>query len=450
MTNVPGKRKNLKLQAYNILNKSLFLTGILFIFYVGTVSAQDRLSLEEAIGIGLENNYNIQIFENQASVAENNRSLGNAGFLPALNLSASRTESVEDSEFNAGGQAQTTSGARSTTTNAAVNLDWTLFDGLGMFKTYDLLGVLEEISDAEYRLEVENLASRITLSYFDIVRIENQLRVLENTVDVSLERIEIEETKLDLGSGSEVELLQARSDLNADRSALLREGIVLTEAKIALNQLLARDPETEYGVTDRIPIQRGLDEQYLFEKTIAENTELDLARMQQNAADLEVQQIRSERYPEILLNSGYSYNKNEAGGGFIQFNESTGFSVGLTARVNLFDGFNTNRRVENARINQKNSELQLEESRLLIRSRFRTLFRTYQNNMELVDLEQDNLSNAEQTLDIALERFRLGTISSLELREAQRSFLEAENRLINAQFDAKVAETELLRLSGEL
>lgn len=450
MTNVPGKRKNLKLQAYNILNKSLFLTGILFIFYVGTVSAQDRLSLEEAIGIGLENNYNIQIFENQASVAENNRSLGNAGFLPALNLSASRTESVEDSEFNAGGQAQTTSGGRSTTTNAAVNLDWTLFDGLGMFKTYDLLGVLEEISDAEYRLEVENLASRITLSYFDIVRIENQLRVLENTVDVSLERIEIEETKLDLGSGSEVELLQARSDLNADRSALLREGIVLTEAKIALNQLLARDPETEYGVTDRIPIQRGLDEQYLFEKTIAENTELDLARMQQNAADLEVQQIRSERYPEILLNSGYSYNKNEAGGGFIQFNESTGFSVGLTARVNLFDGFNTNRRVENARINQKNSELQLEESRLLIRSRFRTLFRTYQNNIELVDLEQDNLSNAEQTLDIALERFRLGTISSLELREAQRSFLEAENRLINAQFDAKVAETELLRLSGEL
>ncbi len=440
----------MKLQAYNILNKLLFLTAILFIVLAGSVSAQDRLSLEDAIGIGLENNYNIQIFENRLSIAENNRSFGNAGFLPALNLSASRTESVEDSEFNAGGQSQTTNGARSTTTNAAVTLDWTLFDGLGMFKTYDLLGVLEEISDAEYRLEVENLVSRITLSYFDIVRIENQLRVLENTVDVSLERIEIEETKLDLGSGSEVELLQARSDLNADRSALLREGIILTEAKIVLNQLLARDPDTAYSVTGEIPIQRGLDEQYLYEKTITENTELDLVRMQQNAADLEVQQIRSERYPEILLNSGYRYNRNEAGGGFFQFNETTGFSVGLTARVNLFDGFNINRRVENARINRKNSDLQLDESRLLIRSRFRTLFRTYQNNIELVDLEQDNLSNAEETLDIALERFRLGGISSLELREAQRSFLEAENRLINSQFNAKVAETELLRLSGEL
>ena len=448
--NVPGRRKNLKLQAYNILNKSLLLTGILFIIWAGAASGQERLSLEDAVGSGLENNFNIQIFENRLSVAENNRSLGNAGFLPALNLSGTRTESIEDSEFNAGGQSQTNTGARGTTTNAALNLNWTLFDGLGMFKTYNLLGVLEDISDTELRLEIENLVRQITLSYYDIVRIENQLRVLENTVDVSLERIEIEETKYDLGSGSEVELLQARSDLNADRSALIREGIILNEAKIALNQLLARDPDTDYEVTDVIPIQRGLDEQYLYEKTVAENTELDIARMEQNAADLEVQQIRSERFPEIVLNSGYSYSRNEADGGFFQFNETTGFRVGLTARVNLFDGFNTNRRIENARINRKSSELQLKEIRLLIQSRFRTLFRSYQNNLELVDLERDNLSNAEQTLDIALERFRLGTISSLELREAQRSFLESENRLINSQFEAKVAETELLRLSGEL
>lgn len=412
--------------------------------------AQTQLSLEEAIGIGLENNYGLNIFENQSAIAENNRTLGNAGFLPSLELSGSRSESIEDNEFSAGGQTQVTNGARSTATNASLNLNWTIFDGLGMFRTYDLLGVLEEISNTELRLEIENLVRQITISYYDIVRIENQMRVLENTVDVSLERIQIEETKLDLGSGSEVELLQARTDLNADRSALLREGIVLNEAIIALNQLMARAPETDFTVAGIIPIQRGLDEAYLYERTMAENSELELARMEQNAAALQVQQVRAERFPEILLNSGYSYNRNEAGGGFFQFNETTGFSVGLTARVNLFNGFNTNRRIENARITRKNTELQLEESRLLIRSRFRTLFRTYQNNLELVDLEQDNLSNAEETLEIALERFRLGDISSLELREAQRSFLESENRLINARFEAKFAETELLRLSGEL
>jgi len=432
------------------LNKHYLITLILFFVWAVPVSAQTQLSLEDAISTGLENNYGIKIFENNLSVAENNRARGNAGFLPVLDLSGSRSESIEDSEFSAGGQSQITNGARSTTTSASLNLNWTLFDGFGMFRTYDLLGVLEKISDAELRLEVENLVRQITLSYYDIVRIENQLRVLENTVDVSLERIQIEETKLDLGSGSEVELLQARSDLNADRSALLREGIILNEAQIALNQLLAQSPETDFGVAESIPIRRGLDETYLYEQTIAENTELDLARMEQNAANIQVEQIRAERFPEIVLNSGYSYNRNEAAGGFFQFNETTGFSVGLTARVNLFDGFNTNRRIENARINQKSTELQLQESQLLIRSKFRTLFRTYQNNLELVDLEQNNLSNAEETLEIALERFRLGTISSLELREAQRSFLESENRLINSQFEAKLAETELLRLSGEL
>lgn len=440
----------MKLQLYKILKKTALLTGILLSFLTGLSQGQNHLSLEEAIGIGLENNYNLQIFENQLEIASNNRSLGNAGFLPSLELTGTRQESVEDSEFEAGNERQTTSGARSTNTNAALNLNWTVFDGLQMFRTYDLLGVLEQISDHEVRLEVERLISFITFSYYEIVRIENQLRVLENTVEVSLERIEIEETKYDLGSGSEVELLQARSDLNADRAALLRERNILNEAKISLNELLSRDPLTDFSVSEDIPIRGDLNEENLYQKLISTNSELEIARMQQNAANLEVQQIRGERYPEIIISSGYTYNRNEAGGGFIRFNESTGFTVGITARINIFDGFNTNRRIQNAQVNQKNSQLQFEENRLRLESQFRALYRTYQSSLELVGLERENLSNAEETLDIALERFRLGTISSLELREAQRTFLAAENRLINTEYEAKIAETELLQLSGEI
>jgi len=412
--------------------------------------AQSVLTLEEAIQTGLENNYGLQITRNFREQASNNHSLGNAGFLPSLELSGSRTESVENSEFEAGGERQTTTGSRSTSTNAGLNLNWTVFDGFRMFRTYDLLGVLEDISDKEVRFGVESLISQITASYYDIVRIENQLRVLENTVEVSNERIEIQETKLDLGSGSEVELLQARSDLNADRAALLRERNFLNESIIVLNELLSRDPETQFSVSESIPLRRDLDDEDLYQKLMAENSELEIARMQYNAANLEVSQIRGERYPELSLTSGYGYNRSETDGGFIRFNETTGFTFGITARVNIFNGFNTNRRVQNAKINQKNSRLELEESRLRLESQFRALYRTYQNSLELVDLEQENLTNAEQTLDVALERFRLGTISSLELREAQRTFLTAENRLINTQYEAKIAETELLQLSGDI
>lgn len=431
--------------------KTLF--SFLFILVLVTVKpmqAQELLTLDQAILIGLEENYGVQLIQNQAEIAANNRTLGNAGFLPSVELSASQRESIEDSEFEAGGSSQTTEGSRSSNTSAGINLDWTIFDGLRMFTAYDRLEELRDIRDTEVRLEMELLVSVIIQSYYDITRISEQVKVLENTVEVSQERVEIEETKYDLGSGSEVDLLQARSDMNADRAALLREMNRLSESKVFLNELLSRSPLNDFRVSGEIPINRSLSEDELYQKVLSENSELIITRTQQNIADLELRSIRGERFPEISITSGYTYNRSETGGGFIRFNEATGFSVGITARVNIFNGFNTNRRVQNAKINQKSSRIEEERSRLRIESNFLSLFRTYRNSIELVDLEENNLENAEETLDIALERFRLGSISSLELREAQRTFITAETRLIEAKFEAKLAETEILQLSGEL
>lgn len=433
------------------LVSTITLFVLLFFGVSKSVLSQDALTLQQAVEIALENNYGIQISQNLQEIASNNQSLGNAGFLPSLELNASRNESIEDSEFeSANGDSQSNTGARSTSTSAAVNLNWTLFDGLQMFTSYDRLGKLKEVSDEELRLDMENLVAQISLSYFNIIRINEQLNVLQNNIDVSQERIEIEEAKVDVGSGSEYDLLQAKSDLNADRASLLREQNAMTEARINLNELLARGPETEFEITSDITINRFLSRDELYQKLISDNAELSIARMQRDISRLETKQIRGERFPVVTLNSGYSYSQSENGGGFFRLNETTGFSIGVTARINIFDGFNTDRRVQNAQINSKNAELTLESQRLRLESDFLAIFRAYQNSVELVDLEEENLSNAEETLDIALERFRLGSISSLEFREAQRTFIAAENRLISAKFDAKVAETELLTLSGEL
>lgn len=427
-----------------------FILSLFLIFSQKTIQAQNVLTLEEAISIGLENNYQIQIFRNLSDIADNNRTLGNAGFLPTLSATATSTERVEDSDFIAGGESRSTSGARNSNRNAAVNLNWTLFDGFRMFRTYDRLGAVQDVVDEELRLEMELMVAAVTLGYYNIIRINEQLKILENNIDVTEERIEIEETKVDLGSGSEYDLLQARSDLNADMAAYLRENNSLTEAKIALNMLLSRSPNTEFDVTDDIFIDRNLPEEELYQKIMTENTQLAIARMEKDISNLEISEIRGERFPEISLTSGYSFNRSENDGGFIRFNESTGFSIGLTARINLFDGFNLNRRVDNAKIQSKNAEIRYENQKLRLEADFFTLYRAYLNSIELVDLEERNLKNAELTVEIALERFRLGSISSLQLREAQRTFLQAENRLINAKFEAKVAETELLQLSGEL
>lgn len=413
---------------------------------------EDVLTLDEAIEIGLENNYGIRIFRNTAEIASNNRTLGNAGFLPTLDATATRRESVEDSRF----ETQATDGvsenlgARSTGTSAGIALNWTLFDGMYMFINHEKLGELEQLGMDELRFQLENTVEEIIAYYVNVIRISEQLKVLENTVEVTRERIEIAETKRDLGSGSEYDLLQARTDFNADQAAVLRERNQLVEAKILLNEIIARDADVDFDVPSDIILNRSLEYDELYRGVTEENISLQLARTEQRIAHLEIREIRSERFPELELNSGFNYNRTEGGGGFMRFNETEGFNIGITARFNLFDGFNTSRRIQNAKINLKNRDLILEEETFRVNARFLTAFRTYQNSLELVDLEEDNLAIAELTLDIALERFREGIISAIEFREAQRTFLSAENRLIHAKFDAKIAETELLRLSGEL
>lgn len=436
-----------------MINKLLRVVSILLIVLTVPIAiyAQDRLTLDEAVQIGLENNFGIQISRNLQEQASNNYSLGNAGFLPTLGATGSRVETIEDSEQEfADGSTQDNRGARNTSTDASLNLEWTVFDGLGMFAGYNRLGKLSDISDEELRFNMENLVRSVAIQYYEVVRISEQIRNLESNLEVSEERVEIEEEKVEIGSGSEYDLLQAKSDLNEDRSARFRELNRLSEAKIALNELLSRDPYSDFDVARDIDINRFLSKEELYQKLLAENAELSIARLEKDVSDFEMREIRAERYPQISLNSSYYYNRAENDGGFFRFNESRGLTFGVTARINIFDGFNTNRRVQNAHLNRRNAELNLESEKIRLESQFLATFRTYQNSLELVDLEEENFAMAEETIDIALERFRLGSISSLEFREAQRTFLAAEDRLINARYEAKVAETELLNLSGEI
>lgn len=438
---------------YNpIMIRYLFLSAFFIIFF-NPVIAQDTLSVEDALAIGLENNYSILIADNESDISANNKSLGNAGFLPNLTATGSRSYSITDirQEFADGSiPDRTTEGAKSNNISASANLNWTIFDGLRMFTTYEKLHELEALGKEQFRLTLENTIASIIGAYFNIIRQQKIYDVLQSTVEVSEQRIEIAETRKDLGSGSEYDLLQARADLNADKAAVIRQEVSLSDAKILLNELLGRNVETEFAVQQTIPVEGDLQYSELLQQAMANNKELTVARINRQVAELEIKEIQGERYPEIDLNAGFSYNRNESGAGFIELNQSDGFNYGLTARLNIFDGFNTNRQVQNAKIRLKNQELALQDNRLRVEAGLSAEYKNYLNSLELVQLESENLIFAEQSLEIALERFKLGTINSIELREVQRTLISAESRLIQAQFEAKIAETELQRISGKL
>lgn len=436
-----------------LMKYTLILISVFCFLKTSELKAQDTLRIEDAIQKGLEKNFAIRIARNDAQIAGNNNTLGNAGFLPTVTADGSLTKRIEDNETQYSTNTipdRNDKGAETTVYSYGIDATWTVFDGLTMFATQERLSLESNIGNEEARLQIENLLSDLINAYYQIVGQQKANKVLQNTVEISQERIRIAETKKDLGSGSEYDLLQARADFNEDRAALIRSGTILKQAKILVNQILSDSTFSDFDVESTIEMREVMNLDPLLSLALKENKSVTIARLNERVADEEIKELRGDWFPQIAVNGGYGYNKTESSSGFADFSKTTGFNYGITARINLFDGFNKNRASQNAKLRLKNQQLLLEELKLNVSSEVQQLYEQYEDALSLIELEKENLAYIKQTQEIALERFRLGTISSVELRETQLSLLNAENRLIVAQIEAKTAETELLRLSGNL
>jgi outer membrane protein len=414
------------------------------------VILSDTLSLENAIRIGLERNYGILIARNLSEIASLNKNRGSAGFFPSLDVTGGFNGGREDVIITEDGIEEPSVRTISSAVNADAALSWTVFDGMKMFATYNKLSQLEELGSVRARIEIENTVQDIVTAYYNIVRIAKQLTVLQNTVEISEERYRIADTKRQLGSGSEYELLLARTDLNSDRAAVIREEVALSDARLRLIRILDLDINANVKVDPEIRLMESLIPERIYEGILERNSTLEAVQIQSRIARLERQELVRGRLPSVELNAGYNINNRETENTIRRLQESEGIRYGVTVRVPIFDGFNLNRQLQAARIYEKNATLNEAEQLKFLQTIAVAEVKNYENTRKVVDIERENLELANQTLEIALERFYLGTITSLELRESQRTLINTETRLITAQFEAKISETELLRLMGQL
>jgi len=409
------------------------------------------LTPEEAIKIALSNNYSINVARNEAEIADNNANIGNAGFLPFLDANGSYSKSINNTrqEFFDGRNVER-DGAESSNLSLGVSLNWTIFDGLRMFASLDRLKALRETGELNFRLEVENNISEIISTYYNIVRLEEVLEVIRTNIQISEERVKIAQAELEVGTGSRFDLRQAQVDLNDDKSSLLREELNLMQAKTLLNTLMGVDVKTEFSVVDTIIFREDIVYEDILLTAKEKNVQLKLAEENRIISELDINLARSEIFPSITLNAGYNFTESESEAGLLQVNRNYGFNYGVTASLNLFNGLNTRREIENAEVRLKNSELIYNEALQAVDAAIINVFNKYENSKQIVELEKQNLAAAEENLDIALERLKLGNITPLEFRETQIDLFNAKSRLVAAQYEAKSAETELLRLSGQL
>ncbi len=425
---------------------------ILFVFILALQSrAQELLTLEDAIKIALENNYEIKIAKNDLKIDETNSTAGNAGMLPTVSATVVNNNSILNTkQTQADGTVRELDNARNLNLTYGVGLDWTVFDGMRMFARREQLKVLQQQGEAELKLAIITKVSDVYSTYFDLVQQQQQLKALDTAIVISNERLTTAQNRFSIGKASKLEMLNAQVDLNTDTSARLKQLELYRNAKIRLNELLARDTASDFKVIDELDIDGSLVFTDLKSLAEQQNPQLQAQVLSKNVAELQLKQVKAGRYPTVRINSGYNFTRSEASLGFVTQSSGRGFVYGINASVPIFDGFNQNRNEKVAQLQVDNSDLVINQQKIMLESQLAAAFQSYQTNMELTSVEEKNRDIAKQNLDITLAKFKIGTITPIEYRTAQLNYIQSIVRYSNAQFQTKLFEISLKELSGTL
>jgi outer membrane protein len=431
---------------------------ILFPFLLMTAISshgQRLLTLEEAIATSLQNNYDILLSKNDSAVAALDYSYRNAVFIPRLNGTIGTVwNNNNQKQTLANGTEREGNHLKSNTVTAQLALNWVLFDGLKMFITRDKQEEFVKLGELTIKNQVINSVASVINTYYNVVQQKQQLLAIEEQMGVSQVRVDLAQRRLDIGVGTKPELLQSKVDLNAFKSAQLEQQTAIKQLKEQLNQLMNVQINSPYEVADSIPLNTKLalgDIQNGIEST---NPSLLIARKNVDIAGFTLRERKAEQFPTVSFNSAYNFNKLHNSAVINDFstllNRINGFNYGFTASIPILNNFNTRRLIRQAELDKSYQELFYGNQRSIVSLSVINAFNEYEHQKKALVLEEENILLAKENVSIALEVYRLGGSTVLQLREAQISLAAAYGRLIAARYNTKLAETELLRLKGEL
>jgi outer membrane protein len=420
---------------------------LLLTFFIVYAHAQEELTAEDAIRVGLENNYTIQIARNNQKIAENNTGIGRANFMPYLDASGAHRYTKSDVESDASampGDSETRS------TSGQIALTWTLFDGCRMFVDHSRYQELAKLGKYQARFIIENTVIDILYAYFNLVQQVQLLDVARDALAVSETRLNKEQVRKDLGSASSTDFLDAQVAYNTDKSVFINQELQVAISRQNLNVLLARDPASDITVKKEIQISAPLRSFQEIQQLVNEqNSQLLVYRQNRTVAQKYVTMNRSAFYPHVTFSSTYGYLDRKdipAAAGLQQ----TDLLIGLNLTFNLFNGWRDRIDVQNAEIEAKNQELALQDIINRVNQSLLEKYETFQKRLQLVEIEEKNVRAAEQNLRLQSDRYQLGSASSLEFRDAQVNVVRARSTLIVVKFQARISRLEIDQLTGQI
>ncbi len=417
--------------------------------------AQEKLSKQEAVNIALDHNYDIKVTNNNVEAAKNNSSIYNSGYLPTLSATGGGNYQDKDSENEFQDGRIINQSTTSKTLNASANLNYLLFDGMGRKYNYDKLKELYNISEIQATQVIENSVLQLLTAYYEIARLTQNEVNQKTSLSISKERLLREEYKYQYGQNTQLDMLNSEVDVNNDSITLLNINREFANAKRNLNLILGREIQKDFEVDTTVTYNIGLTLESVLTSAKARNTVLQQAEKNIELSKFDLKINQSNWYPIVGVNGGYGWNnlntESDVVNPFALYTNTTkGLNAGLSLSWNVFDGGATKTRVQNAKIAINNSEIIKEQIEQELERNIANAWETYQNALFVLQAEKKNMETNKRNFQRSSEQFKLGQIISVEFRLAQVNYLNSVTNFNLAKYTAKIAELNLLQLSGKL
>jgi outer membrane protein TolC len=435
-----------------IIRNTVLLVGLL-----STLQgiSQEILTKKEALKITLENNFGIKIANNNLEVAKNNSSIYNTGFLPTASVSSGANYS-KNNQTNTPqvGEPVSSNGAVTKSYNASLNLNYTIFDGLGRKYNYQQLLETYNLTELQAKETIENTYLQLFTSYFQIARLSENTTNLSEALTISKRRLQRATYQYEYGQSTRLELLNAEVDVNNDSISVISAKQQLANAKRGLNIVLGIDKEVDYSVETDVDFNEIMNFDDLQNKTLANNSLLKQNESNIAISEFNIKINKTSYLPSLDFSSSYGWSKNDnenlANSFQPKATSSNGFNAGLSLSWNLFDGGSTKTRVANAKIALNNQQIVLEQQKVTIQNNLKNTWENYNNQLFIIGAQEKNVSTTKNNFERTEERYKLGQVTSIEFRQAQINLINSKTALNNAKFDAKLIQLQLLQLSGDI
>ena len=430
--------------------KIIFITFILSITFT-SMKAQELLTPENAVALAISKNFDIMLAKNEADIAKINNNKATAGMLPIINVTAGDVFNLNNinQKFTTGQEVQR-NWVPINSFNAALNIDWTIFDGMRMFAAKDRLAALQSLGEIQLKNQIQNTVAQVLSAYYGVVRQKQQIKALNISAELSDERVKLSQKKLDVGYSDKTPLLQAKVDYSAQQGNILQQETILQQSKAALNQLIGRDAAAEFDVIDTIEVNDVPDLQAIKDTVLTDNFAIKSAMKNIEIAKLQHKEINAQRLPSINFSTGYNFTQNNSKAGLQLFNRSYGPTLGLNALIPVFNGGRVKKQLESSAVNIATQQVLLDQVKNDLDAGIITAYKNFEFAAKALKLNEENVKVAEENVLVTMERFRLNQSNSVEIKQAQSSYEDALYNVIIARFNAKIAEIELKRLSNSL